>query len=159
MAEELNNEFDTQVRAQKHFVDATAKTITIAGYGDLTDTFTSGQFIDVRGMVQSGNNITNLEISGLTSTVITVSSATTLVNETRAIGFVTVGNVSSKKITFTSPGVDLTTIFQADDKIAIHHPTDNSTNVEYGRELKKQFTDIALHSLDDIETLTSIQEN
>ena len=27
MAEELNNEFDTQVRAQKHFVDATAKKV------------------------------------------------------------------------------------------------------------------------------------
>ena len=137
-------------------VDATAKTITIAGYGDLTDTFTSGQFIDVRGMVQSGNNITNLEISGLTSTVITVSSATTLVNETRAIGFVTVGNVSSKKITFTSPGVDLTTIFQADDKIAIHHPTDNSTNVEYGRELTIATVAAAHVTVDETMTTTSI---
>lgn len=115
-------------------VNASAKTITIAGYGDLTDTLSSGQFIDVIGMTESGNNLTNIEISSLSSTVIGVSSATTLVDETRAIGFVTVGNVSTKKITFTSPGVDLTTIFKADDKICVHHATDNSLVTGFGVE-------------------------
>lgn len=115
-------------------VDATAKTITIAGYGDLTDTFSSGQSIDIVGMSNSGNNLTNVAISSLSSTVIGVSSATTLVNETRGGGFVTVGNVSTKKLSLTSPGVDLNTVFNAGDKICVHHATDNSLVTGFGVE-------------------------
>jgi len=114
-------------------VDATAKTITITGTSNLNDFISSPNKISITGMLNAGNNLTGLAINSISTTVIGVSAATTLVNETRAGGYVHVYNDSSKTITFgvTSPS-DLTRFFKADDKFELHHGSNNSVHASYG---------------------------